>query len=51
MHSELHGNVAHHGAEFLLLVSMLFLLAFPKSLLIALVCADLAYPKDYGYIR
>ena len=34
MHSELHGNVVHHGVEVLLLVSMLFLLAIPKSLLI-----------------
>ena len=34
MHSELQGNVVHHGVELLLLVSMLFLLAIPKSLLI-----------------
>ena len=34
MQSELHGNVVHHGVELLLLVSMLFLLAIPKSLLI-----------------
>ena len=34
MHSEHHGNVVHHGVELLLLVSMLFLLAIPKSLLI-----------------
>ena len=34
MHSELHGNVVHRGVELLLLVSMLFLLAIPKSLLI-----------------
>ena len=34
MHSELHGNVVYHGVELLLLVSMLFLLAIPKSLLI-----------------
>ena len=34
MHSDLHGNVIHHGAELLLLVSMLFLLAIPKSPLI-----------------
>ena len=32
MHSNLHGNVVHHGVELLLLVSMLFLLAIPKSL-------------------
>ena len=34
MQSELHGNGAHCGVEVLLLVSMLFLLAIPKSLLI-----------------
>ena len=56
MHSKLHGNVVHHGAELLLLVSMLFLLAIPKSPLIleifyTLVCTVFAYPKDYGYIR
>ena len=34
MQSELNGNVAHRGIEVLLLVSMLFLLAIPKSLLI-----------------
>ena len=34
MHSELHGNVVHHGVELLLLVSKLFLLAIPKALLI-----------------
>ena len=34
MHNELHGNVVHQGIEFLLLVSMLFLLAIPKSFLI-----------------
>ena len=34
MHSELHGNVVHHGVELLLLVSKFFLLAIPKSLLI-----------------
>ena len=34
MHSELHGNLVHHDVELLLLVSMLFLLAIPKSLLI-----------------
>ena len=27
MHSELHGNVVHHGVELLLLDSILFLLA------------------------
>ena len=34
MQSELHGNFVHHGVELLLLVSMLFLLAIHKSLLI-----------------
>ena len=34
MHSKLHGNVIHHGVELLLLVSILFLLVIPKSLLI-----------------
>ena len=34
MQSELHGNVIHHGVELLLLVSMLFLPAIPKCLLI-----------------
>ena len=34
MQSKLHGNVVHHGVQLLLLVSMLFLLAIPKSLLI-----------------
>ena len=34
MHSELYGNVVDHGVELLLLVSMLFLLAIPKFLLI-----------------
>ena len=31
MQSELHGNVVYHGVELLLLVSMLILLAIPKS--------------------
>ena len=34
MQGELHGNVVHHGVEILLLASLLFLLAIPKSLLI-----------------
>ena len=34
MHSVLHGNVVHHGVELLLLDSMPFLLAIPKSPLI-----------------
>ena len=34
MHSKLHGNVVHRDVELLLLLSMLFLLAIPKSLLI-----------------
>ena len=40
MHSELHGNVVHPSVELLLLDSMLFLLAIPKSLLI---------PKEFFY--
>ena len=52
MQGELHGNVAYHSVELLLLVSVLFLLAIPKSLSIleeffyALVCTVFAYPKD-----
>ena len=34
MQSKRHGNVVHDGVQLLLLVSMLFLLAIPKSLLI-----------------
>ena len=34
MQSELHRNVVHQGVELLLLVSMIFLPAIPKSLLI-----------------
>ena len=34
MQSKLHENVVYHGVELLLLVSMVFLLAIPKSLLI-----------------
>ena len=56
MYNELHGNVVHHGVELLLLVSMLFLLAIPKSFLIL---KEFLYTslyrfcisKDYGYIR
>ena len=33
MQDELHGNVAYHGVELLVLVSMLFLLAIPNSIL------------------
>ena len=55
MQSKLHGNVVHHGVVVLLLVSMLFLLAIPKFLLILkefyiLLCTVFAYPKNYGYI-
>ena len=32
--SELHRNVANHGIELLLLISMLFLLEIPKFLLV-----------------
>ena len=38
MHSDLHGNVVHRGVELLFLVSMLFLLAIPKSPLILEEC-------------
>ena len=34
MHSDIHGNVVHHGVELLLLVSMLLLLTIPNSFLI-----------------
>ena len=34
MQGELHGNVVYHSVELLVLVSVLFLLAMPKSLLI-----------------
>ena len=37
MQSEFHGNVVYHGVELLLLGSMLFLLAIPKSLLAIIV--------------
>ena len=40
--SELLGNVVHHGGELLLLVSTLFLLALPKSLVIV---------KEFLYTR
>ena len=48
--------MVYHGVELLLLVSVLFLLATPKSLLIlkefyTLVCTVFAYPKDCGYIK
>ena len=47
MHSKLQGNEAHHGAKLLLLVSMLFLLAIPKSLIIV---KDFLYTCIYIYI-
>ena len=55
MQGELHGNVASYGIELLFLVSMLFLLDIPTSLLIlrifyTLVCTVFAYSKDYSYI-
>ena len=34
MQSKLHGDVVYQGVELLLLVSMFYLLAIPKSLLI-----------------
>ena len=48
MHSEFHGNVVHHGVELLLLVSMLFLLAIPKSLLIP---KELLYTSLYCNVQ
>ena len=44
MHNELHGNVVHHGVELLLRVSMLFLLAIPKSILIL---KEVLYTSSY----
>ena len=44
MHSDLHGNVVHHGVELLLLVSMLFLLAIPKS---PLILKEFLYTSNY----
>ena len=37
MQSKLHGNMVHHGIELLLLVSMFFMLAIHKSLLLILI--------------
>ena len=56
MQSELHENVVHHGVELLLLVSIPFLPAIHKSLLILkeflyTSLYTFAYPKDFGYIR
>ena len=48
MHSKLHGNVVHHGVEVLLLVSMLFLLAIPKSLLILI---EFLYTSLYSFLQ
>ena len=55
MHSKHHSNVVHHGVELLVLVSMLFLLAIPKSPLflkefLYTSLYRFVYPKDYGYI-
>ena len=55
MQDELHGKVAYHGVQLLLLVCMILLLAIPKSLLIlkefyTLVYTVFAYPNDYSYI-
>ena len=46
MHSELHGNVVHHGVELLLLVSMLLLLAIPKS---PLILKEFIYTSLYSF--
>ena len=54
MHSELHGNVVHHGVELLLHFPILFLLAIPKSVLIlkeflyTSVCKSGAESLDMG---
>ena len=48
MQSELHGNVVHHGVAVLLLVSMLFLLIIPKSLLILKEFWYTSYKCDQG---
>ena len=44
MHNKLHSNVVHHGVELLLLVSMLILLAIPKSFSIL---KELLYTSNY----
>ena len=46
MQSELHGNVVYHGVEVLLLVSMLFLLAIPESLL---MLKEFLYSSLYSF--
>ena len=46
MHSDFNGNVVHHGVEFLLLVSMLFLLAIPKS---PLILKEFLYTSLYSF--
>ena len=61
MQIELHRNNVHQGAELLLLVYMLFLLAIPKCLLIfkenfyytSLYTFSIIiyYPKDHSYTR
>ena len=48
MKGELHGNVACHGVELLLLVSVLFLLAIPKSLLIL---EEFLYTSLYSFLH
>ena len=57
---ELHRNNVYLGAELLLLVSMLFLLAIPKCLLIfkenfyytsLYTFSIIIYPKDHSYTR
>ena len=46
MHNELHSNVVHHGVELLLLVSILFLLAIPKS---SLILKEFLYTSLYNF--
>ena len=50
MHSDLHGNVVHHDVELLLLVSMLILLAIPKSPLILKEFLYTSYNKIWCYL-
>ena len=46
MQSELHRNVVYHGVEVLLFVSMLFLPAIPKFLLILKEFLYTSYVKE-----
>ena len=46
MRSKLHGNVVHHGVELLLLASILFMLAIPKS---PLILKEFLYTSLYSF--